>query len=264
MATNDLPPLIAAAEDHARRGLWDSEAEHLNRRIIAIEPHNAAAHTRLAKAFNERGDLAEARAIYEHVLEFDPSNRIALNHVGGLARDPAATIPGRLAALEDVLRRALQVTEFLDIAQAPVPAYLWPEGTETFDLGWSAHLRIAGMSRRAWHGLNRKTIHGALRRHSVTWVEGSPPVEGEGTDDYSKSQRLVSLIKHPGGRHVTSLRDLPSVYDDFDVVVHADEVHAPYAYGSLCLTMREDDVARWARHALLRAVAWDAITIAPD
>ena len=105
------------------------------------------------------------------------------------------------------------------------------------------------------HGIGRRDAFGRSRLRAVTWVEGEPLVEGTEADDFSQSQSLLSLIKITK-KHLRPGDEVPPEYAGFHVVVFADEVAGPYAYGSLAVKLRWDDIEGWTRHALLRAVAW--------
>ncbi len=61
---------------------WDSAIE-LNRRIIELST-DSEAENRLAKAYWEKGELAQAREHYQSALALDPTNRIAERNIGRL------------------------------------------------------------------------------------------------------------------------------------------------------------------------------------
>jgi tetratricopeptide (TPR) repeat protein len=69
---------IAAATDAD----WDAAAD-LNRRILELGPESEA-ENRLAKAFWEMGELAQAREHYQAALAIDPTNRIAERNISRL------------------------------------------------------------------------------------------------------------------------------------------------------------------------------------
>jgi hypothetical protein len=61
---------------------WESAAE-LNRRILELAPESEA-ENRLAKAYWEMGELAQARDHYQAALALDPTNRIAERNINRL------------------------------------------------------------------------------------------------------------------------------------------------------------------------------------
>jgi len=130
--------------------------------------------------------------------------------------------------------------------------YRWPEGPEEFDQGWEAEASADGQTFKIRHGLGARDVFGRRRRHSVTFVNGAPRVEGAAADDYEQSKSLVSLLRRGDKTHVRVGDDLNEAYEDFDVVVHRQEIQAPRGANSLAVKIREDDVPRWATHAVLR------------
>jgi uncharacterized HhH-GPD family protein len=80
-------------------------------------------------------------------------------------------------------------------------------------------------------------------------------VEGVEADDFSRSECLLSLIKI-AKRHLRPGDAVPAGYEAFPVVVMADEAAGPHSPRSLAVKLRQDDIAGWTRHALLRAAAW--------
>lgn len=61
---------------------WEATAD-LNRRILELGPESEA-ENRLAKAFWEMGELAQAREHYQAALAIDPTNRIAERNISRL------------------------------------------------------------------------------------------------------------------------------------------------------------------------------------
>jgi hypothetical protein len=89
----------------------------------------------------------------------------------------------------------------------------------------------------------------------VTWVEGTPTVEGVEADDFAQSESLLSLIKVTK-RHLRPADELPPEYGGFTVVVMSEEAVGAYSPRSLAVKIRLDDIESWSRHAPLRAAAW--------
>ncbi|MBK7073719.1 MAG: tetratricopeptide repeat protein [Myxococcales bacterium] len=95
-----------AAEDRGDA----AEAEALYRRALDIDPGLAAAMTNLGNLRHRGGDLAEARALYEQALAHDPGQTEARYNLGNLLDDSGET---ELAIAE--LRRVCQAApEFAD------------------------------------------------------------------------------------------------------------------------------------------------------
>jgi uncharacterized HhH-GPD family protein len=136
----------------------------------------------------------------------------------------------------------------------PIDAFSWrwPDGVEEFERGWAFDATTNGVSIHLRHGLGRRDVFGRNRVHSVTWVENAPTVEGAEAEDYAGSRALISVIKRADGKAVRSLDDLPSGYEQLEIVVHRDEVVGPMARSGLAVKIREDDLHGWALHALLK------------
>lgn len=116
----------------------------------------------------------------------------------------------------------------------------WPEGIESYVRGWLPIADLDGRELRIRHGIGRRDTFGRSRLRSVTWVEGEVAVEGVETDDFAKSQSLLSLIKVTK-KHLRSGDPVPPEYDSFPIVVFSDEVVGPHSFGSLAVKLRLDD-----------------------
>jgi uncharacterized HhH-GPD family protein len=131
--------------------------------------------------------------------------------------------------------------------------FAWPEGPEHFDRGWAYTASIGSMSFQARHGIGGREVYGRYRVHSVTWLDGQPMVEGVAADDYAQSGSLLSTLRIEGRAHVRDWSELPIGYAGFTIVRQSDEIVAKYSRRSLAVKILEDDLAGWARHAILRA-----------
>lgn len=69
------------ARKYAQQGKWDKDAIEVNLRLIKFDNKCSAAYTRLAKCYELMSNYVGALEMYSKVLEFDPNNRIALNHI---------------------------------------------------------------------------------------------------------------------------------------------------------------------------------------
>jgi len=119
--------------------------------------------------------------------------------------------------------------------------YKWPEGPpERFRRGQDLVVAYAGGRHRVRVGVGSHHVYGRQRVHLVVWVNGSPTVEGVEADDYVRSASLLSLIKLGTKKRVWERNEIPSGYDAYHVVVHRDEIDAPYSPSSLAVKIRED------------------------
>jgi hypothetical protein len=139
-----------------------------------------------------------------------------------------------------------------DLADTGPFTFRWPDGTESFERGWTGTVTHAGASHRFQYGIAERTVYGAPRTHSVVWLEGQPIAEGVATDDHERSQCLVSRIKGSDRRVVRRREDLPAGLEDFTVVEHREEIDAPHSPSCLAVKIAEDDVQGWVGFALWR------------
>lgn len=148
----------------------------------------------------------------------------------------------------------------------PIPGftYKWPEGEEHFSHGWEADVTHDGRSYRFRHGVGERHVYGALRTHTVTWINGMPAVEGVGADDFGQSGALLSVLRHPDKKHIRSLEEVPDSYRDYDLALHSDEIQAPYSRRSIAVKIKLDDLEKWAYHALLRTMSYERTGTTPE
>lgn len=131
--------------------------------------------------------------------------------------------------------------------------FRWPEGTESFEGGWSFGARIGGQRHAVRHGVGAREVYGRVRVHTVTWIDSAVQVEGVEADDYPASQALISRLRRPGRATARTLADVPAGYGSFEIVEHRREIDAPYSPRCLAVKIREDDLASWALHGWLRS-----------
>ena len=79
----ELEDLANKAVKAALNQQWD-DALLLNQEILADSPENVEAANRLARAYQELGNSAEAANAYKRVLELDPFNTIAQKNLDKL------------------------------------------------------------------------------------------------------------------------------------------------------------------------------------
>lgn len=159
--------------------------------------------------------------------------------------------PGLAAAARSKLVSITEIGPF---------SWRWPEGIEHYDYGWLAIAEIGGRELHIRHGIGRRDAFGRSRMRSVTWVEGEVAVEGVEADDSAASQSLLSLIKITK-KHLRPGDGVPAEYASFPIAVFSDEVRGPHSFNSLAVKLRQDDLEGWARHALLRAAAWNRLPV---
>lgn len=164
--------------------------------------------------------------------------------------------PGRRTAAPQRIERSHGTPGRVEIvSNVPIEAFewLWPSGVlERFDRGWALEVRTGGRSHRVRHGLTVRDAFGRPRVRSVTWVDEAPTVEGVETDGYPNDRMLASILKINGRQHVKTPSEVPSGYSSFDIVGFDEAVSGPGVFHGLSVRIVEDDVALWARHALLR------------
>ncbi len=112
-----MPSSGSSLEERARAFAvaqnFGPEALDLNRRLVAANPADAGAHTRLARCYLQAGRVDEAEAEYREALGLNPQNRIAiggLEEIDRLKNPPALTAPARGRGASAGLRRASRVT----------------------------------------------------------------------------------------------------------------------------------------------------------
>jgi uncharacterized HhH-GPD family protein len=137
-------------------------------------------------------------------------------------------------------------------------SWKWPAATETFETGWVARVELNDQEFHVRHGIGRRAAYGRNRLRSVTWIENQPMVEGVEADDFPRSHCLMSLIKVTK-RHLRWADRVPAGYRGLQLALMSDEIAAPYSPRSLAVKLRQDDIAGWARHAVLRATAWGVV-----
>jgi uncharacterized HhH-GPD family protein len=143
-------------------------------------------------------------------------------------------------------------------------SYRWPEGEpEKYERGWDLGALVDGRAVKLRHAIGTRIAYGKERVRSVTWLAGSPTVEGVEADDYSATRGLISLLRHPDKRHIRAEADIPEGYSGYRIVRHQDEINAPYSPNSLALKIVEDDIVAWATHALIRSVTFAGTSAKP-
>src|SRR4051812_42219428 len=112
--------------------------------------------------------------------------------------------------------------------------FRWPDGTESFETGWSYDVQIDGERHAVRHGLGARTVYGRVRVHTVTWLDGQVQVEGVEADDNPASQALISRLRRLDRKTARSWEEVPAGYSGFTIVDHRPparrrEIEAPYS-----------------------------------
>ena len=131
-------------------------------------------------------------------------------------------------------------------------SYRWPQNEEEFRSGWDCIAQSGAGRFRIRHGLGADRVWEEADS-TVTFVDGAPRVEGVAADDYEYSRALLSVLRMSGGRrYVREPDQIPSGYEDYEIVSHNDEIHHQNSPRSLALKIREDNLMAWATHAATR------------
>jgi hypothetical protein len=132
--------------------------------------------------------------------------------------------------------------------------YKWPGGEiERFDRAWDVVGTSNGRTFKVRHALREREVFGRKRFYSVTLVDGYPSLLATAADDYKTSHALLSFVRLPNNKRALRQDEVPPDYAGVPIVEHADEIHGPKHHSGLAFKLREDDVASWARCAIVRA-----------
>lgn len=140
--------------------------------------------------------------------------------------------------------------EIRDVIQVEPFEFRWPDAVERFDRGWEFVAESNREAFRVRHALAVRIAFGRPRVRSVTWVGGEVAVEGAGADDYEVSRALISVIKGADRTMARRTEAVPPDIQDLPIVVHRDEIDAPWARRGLAVKLAEDDLAAWALYAI--------------
>ena len=175
-------------------------------------------------------------------------------HLGWYRNDPRSNPPSSTEAAENPLDE-WDWPHLIQAQQIGPFEFRWPDAVEPFEGGWEGTVEWKGRTQRFRHGIGGRVVYGRFRVHTVTWLDGSPTVEGVAADDYERSMALLSLIKS-GDRSMVRRRDeVPPPYRRLHVVDHRSEIDAPYSRYGMAVKIRVDDLTGWVSHALLRGGA---------
>lgn len=139
-----------------------------------------------------------------------------------------------------------------DVEELGPFSYRWPDAEEEFESGWDFTLHVGGNTYAMRHGIGGRVVYGRYRVHTVTWLNGTPTVEGVEADDYPTTQSLISVLRRPDKKLVRSQTDVPREYAGFDIVEHRHEIDAKWSRHSIAVKIPEDSLRAWALHAVLR------------
>jgi hypothetical protein len=125
----------------------------------------------------------------EQLAWYDLPRSIAESGPRSPAEQDSVQVEAEPAKPDD--HQADQITGVSPAASSGPFTYRWPDQVENFDSGWDITVTAQERTYRVRHGLSRRVVYGRPRRHSVTFVDGQPIVEGVATDDYDATHRLV-------------------------------------------------------------------------
>jgi len=131
--------------------------------------------------------------------------------------------------------------------------FRWPDAEEDFDRGWDLDVAVDGKRRNVRHGLTFRRVYGAMRRRSITLIDGAPVAEAVGPDDYNTSRCLISALKDEQNHIVRPGAHVPAAYAGFPLVSHREQIDAPYSRDALAVRLHEDDITSWVGFALARS-----------
>jgi tetratricopeptide (TPR) repeat protein len=106
MPTTNVTELIATAEQLSPERS-PAQAVDLNQRILQLDPTNAAAHVRLARAYQAQRKFAEAKAACQEALRLNPGSTVAKQRLQRITKEWALAQQAQTAtSFEEALRRA--------------------------------------------------------------------------------------------------------------------------------------------------------------
>jgi tetratricopeptide (TPR) repeat protein len=84
---SELPDDIERLREHAAETTEPEDAIAVNAAILEREPDDGVALNRLGRAYEAIGDIAKAKQTFEHAVEVDPGNTIAVGRLRDLVRN---------------------------------------------------------------------------------------------------------------------------------------------------------------------------------
>jgi tetratricopeptide (TPR) repeat protein len=123
MPTTNVAELIATAERLSPERSPDQALE-VNQRLLQLDPKNAAAHVRLAWAYQTQRKFAEAKAACQEALRLNPGSTVAKQRLQRISEDYAlATQAQAVSAWDAAFQHGVEqnADEYAGLAIA----YLW-------------------------------------------------------------------------------------------------------------------------------------------
>lgn len=106
--TRTLAELIAIAE-HLSPERHPDQAVTLNQQILSLDPQNAAASVRLARAYQAQRKFAEAKAACQEALRLNPGSVVAKQRLQRIAEEGAlAALAQAITSFEEALLRGVE------------------------------------------------------------------------------------------------------------------------------------------------------------
>ncbi|HLV97382.1 MAG TPA: tetratricopeptide repeat protein [Ktedonobacterales bacterium] len=147
MPPSELADLIASAEQLSPERQPDQAVE-LNQHIAQLDPTNAAAHVRLARALQAQRKFAEAEAACQEALRLHPASIAALQRRQRIREEWELSRKAQaVSSFEEALQRGVEQKEEENAGLAL--AYLW---------------RAVELSASRWQSIRSRTALGAAYR----------------------------------------------------------------------------------------------------
>ena len=83
---SELPEDVEQLREHAAETTAPEDAIAVNAAILEHDPDDGVALNRLGRAYEAIGDIAKAKQTFEHAVEVDPANTIAVGRLRDLVR----------------------------------------------------------------------------------------------------------------------------------------------------------------------------------
>ena len=147
MPTPEVTQLITTAEQLSPERYPDQVVE-LNQQMLQLDPTNAAAYVRLARAFQAQRKFAEAKAACQEALLLNPGSTVAKQRLQRITEEWALAKQAQsVTNFEEALRRGMEQKDDEYCGQAI--AYLW---------------RAVDLSMSRWQSVQSRTALGAAYR----------------------------------------------------------------------------------------------------
>jgi hypothetical protein len=160
------------------------------------------------------------------------------------------------AGLEKLASAKSKLLEYTECGKQTPFSYKWPEGEEVFDealcfnVGGDTYYIAYGF--REAFGSNRRRV--IVFRKSRRGKHLTPIVEFAGTDDWSETKQIASLIKKPDNKYarISEVEKIPVYTELKDYIKEHSSVIKDGKKGFAALVVREDDYEKILYYAVQR------------